>query len=327
MTRALVTGGCGFAGRHFVKGLVARDFHVTIVDDLSTGLELEAWPRHLRVGDERRMTFVRADVRDWVKAAESDFDLVIHLAAVVGGRMMIEGDPLKVATDLSIDATFFNWLVKQRRRPRKVVYASSSAVYPVGDQRPVGHRPLREELVDFGDQIGLPDFTYGWSKLTGELLSRHAARSYDLDVVVYRPFSGYGEDQDLTYPFPSIIDRVARRESPIVVWGSGDQLRDFIHMDDCVEAVFATMDRLAPGEALNLGSGQGTSFRQLAALACRIAGHSAEIVNDATKPEGVFARVGDCERMFRHYRPAISLESGIERALEFISIGKGARTV
>ena len=321
---ALVTGGCGFVGRHFVRWLLDHEFRVTVVDDLSTGLTPALWPSELKLADAAELTFHQADFREYAKeAGAADFDLVVHLAAVVGGRLTIEGDPLAVATDLAIDATLFNWLVKQRPLPRKLLYFSSSAAYPIGEQTAQQHRPLAEELIDFEvPQLGMPDMTYGWSKLTGEFLARHAADKYGLDVVIYRPFSGYGEDQDFTYPFPSIVRRVGQQESPIVIWGSGDQLRDFIHIDDAVEAVFASYDKLAPGTALNLGSGVGTSFRQLAQLACAVIGHKAPILNDPAKPEGVFARVGNCERMFRYYQPAITLEQGIARTYEY-QCGRG----
>ena len=271
---ALVTGGCGFVGRRFVRWLLEHDYQVTVVDDLSTGRALETWPAHLRLVDtwEDNVTFHTADFRDYAREASADFDLIVHLAAVVGGRMTIEGDPLRVATDLAIDATFFNWIVKQRPMPRKVLYFSSSAAYPINMQTAMCNQPLSEELINFDAQLDLPDMTYGWSKLTGEFLARYAALQYDLDVVIYRPFSGYGEDQDFTYPFPSIIRRVARGESPIVVWGSGRQLRDFIYIEDVVNAVFASASHLAPGEALNLGSGVGVSFRSLAELACQVLG-------------------------------------------------------
>ena len=311
---ALVTGGCGFVGRHFVKRLLEQNYNVTVVDDLSTGLPPERWPSHLRVLDMHRkhITFHLADFRDYAKEASPDFDLVVHLAAVVGGRMTIEGDPLRVATDLAIDATLFNWCVKTRAMPRKVLFFSSSAAYPITEQTSSHHRPLFEEMIDFDSRLALPDMTYGWSKLTGEFLARFAAQQYGLDVVIYRPFSGYGEDQDFTYPFPSVIRRVARGESPIVVWGSGDQLRDFIYINDVVEAVCASHPNLKPGEALNLGSGVGTSFRKLAEVACKVIGHKADVVNDVSKPEGVFARVANPDRMLKYYRPETSLERGIE---------------
>ena len=310
---ALITGGCGFVGRHYVKWLLEHDYQVTVVDDLSTGMAPECWPVHLRVPRQRQrqFTFLKGDFRDYARSASFPFNLVLHLAAVVGGRMTIEGDPLRVATDLAIDATFFNWVVKLRPLPGKVIYFSSSAAYPISEQG-AHHRPLSEDMINFSENLGVPDMTYGWSKLSGEFLARYASVSYGLNVVIYRPFSGYGEDQDFTYPFPSIIRRVARCESPLVVWGSGDQLRDFIYIEDVVEATFASAPHLEPGQALNLGSGRGTSFRELAEVACRVIGHRAEIVNDASKPEGVFARVADCERMFRYYRPTVSLERGIE---------------
>jgi GDP-L-fucose synthase len=265
---ALVTGGAGFVGRQFVRRLLEYDYHVTVVDNLSSGLPCERWPERFAVPpcDEPRLRFCHADARDYFREASADFELIIHLAAVVGGRLTIEGDPLAVATDLSIDAEFFNWLARSPTRPGKIVYFSSSAAYPIRFQTENCFRTLSEDLISFEDQLHMPDMTYGWSKLSGEFLARYAASAYELDVVTYRPFSGYGETQDFTYPFPSIVRRVASGESPIVVWGSGRQQRDFIYIDDVVSAVFATMGQLQPGDALNLGSGQGTTFFELAAL-------------------------------------------------------------
>lgn len=318
---ALVSGGCGFVGRHFVKQLLGRGYLVTIVDDLSTGLEVEGWPEHLRPGaaEKRRIIYRPVDFRDFMKASPPDFDLILHLAAVVGGRMKIDGDPLSVATDLAIDAMFFNWLAKSRHSDVTVLYFSSSAAYPIKYQTRSLHIPLAEELIDFDRGIDLPDMTYGWSKLSGEYLAQFAAKNYGIPVIIYRPFSGYGEDQDLAYPFPSIIRRVVNRESPIMIWGSGEQVRDFIHIDDVINAVFASFPRMRPGEVLNLGSGVGTSFRDLAELTCRVASLQAQVINDPAKPEGVFARVGDCRRMHGLYRPQITLEQGIEKALSFMT--------
>lgn len=315
---ALVTGGCGFVGRHFVKKLLDLKYQVVVVDDLSSGLPLDCWPKHLRPdGNESRLSVNHCDFRDYARETRADFDVIVHLAAVVGGRLIIDGDPLRVATDLAIDATFFNWAVKHCPLPRKVLFFSSSAAYPISEQTENHHCPLSEELINFDGFLGVPDMTYGWSKLTGEFLAQHAVEKYGLDVVIYRPFSGYGEDQDFTYPFPSIVRRAGRRESPMVVWGSGNQLRDFIHIDDIVRAVFASAWQMQPGETLNLGSGKGTSFAQLARMVCKVVGHETNVVNDATKPEGVFARVADCQRMFRYYQPTISLEEGISRSFDY----------
>ena len=316
---ALVTGGCGFVGRHFVKKLLQLDYQVTIVDDLSAGIPVDRWPSPVHLTHERqsRLTVHYRDFREYAATNTADFDLIIHLAAVVGGRLTIDGDPLKVATDLAIDATFFNWVVTHCPLPRKVMFFSSSAAYPIAEQAENHHRPLSEHLIDFSGYLGVPDMTYGWAKLTGEFLARHAVETYGLNIVIYRPFSGYGEDQDFSYPFPSIVRRVAGGESPVVVWGSGGQLRDFIHIDDVVEATFASAWKMRSGDVLNLGSGRGTSFIELAERTCRVIGHEAAIVTDTTKPEGVFARVGDCRKMFEYYRPKISLDEGIARAFDY----------
>lgn len=309
MKNVLVTGGAGFVGRHLVKRLLGLGCTVHIVDDLSTGIAPEINP------DDPSLDFFHMDCREFFRKFENVYDTIFHCAAVVGGRLTIDGDPLWVATDLSIDAEFFQWCVKAK--PKKVVYFSSSAVYPIQLQRKGQNVALSETFVNFAaSKISVPDMTYGWSKLTGELLAQYAVKNYNLDVVCYRPFSGYGEDQDPSYPFTAILHRVRNRENPLTIWGSGAQERDFIHIEDCVSAVLATMNELQPSEALNLGTGIPTSFKQLAALAAQLDGaHGLEIKPDTTKPEGVFSRVADPYKLNQWYKPEITLEMGIRSAL------------
>src|SRR5882762_4540552 len=101
---------------------------------------------------------------------------------------------------------------------------------------------------------GKPDMTYGWAKLTGEVLAGYAIQA-GLQVQVFRPFSGYGEDQALDYPFPSFIDRALRWAEPFEIWGDGTQTRDWIHIDDIVGATLAAIDQDVKGP-INLGWGR-----------------------------------------------------------------------
>ena len=316
--RAAIFGSHGFVGRHFARRLSNDGWELTLVDNLSTRGDWSA------AALPRNWEFSKSNLRDWLVARTPDkYDLIIHCAAVVGGRLKIDGDPLAVATDLAIDSDFFSWIIKAKRKPL-VVYFSSSAVYPIELQTREKHVALAECYVNFyGNRIGMPDQTYGWSKLSGEFLAQKAVHDYGADVKIYRPFSGYGEDQSLDYPFPSIIRRVVAGENPIKIWGSGDQVRDFIHVDDIVECVLQTMETLPAGDPLNIGSGIPTSFTELTAIACKrhyLTGkvvynaESAPIFSfDMSKPEGVFWRVADIYKMRRLYEPRIALEEGIDR--------------
>jgi nucleoside-diphosphate-sugar epimerase len=173
--------------------------------------------------------------------------------------------------------------------------------------------PLRETDIDLDDPQ-LPDASYGAVKLMGEQMARWA-EGEGLRVHVFRPFSGYSPDsQSLDYPFPSFIDRARRRADPFDVWGTGDQVRDFIHVDDLVVAALAAVDQDYRGP-LNLCSGEGVSFNQLATMVCNQVGYTPQIRHHVDAPTGVLYRVGDPTEMLKVYTPQVTLEQGIKRAL------------
>jgi nucleoside-diphosphate-sugar epimerase len=334
----LITGGAGFVGRHVVWHVLRNKIahEIWIVDNLFTGRHPDEWLlpqgfKRLEIGssveyrrDQFIVFFLRMDVRDFFRRALEfpfsrtlpRFGDVIHLASIVGGRALIEGDPLLVALDLSIDAEMFMWA--RVARPDRILYVSSSAAYPIQLQDKNISIPLKEEFIDFQNNLGMPDLTYGWSKLTGEYLARIAAQHYNLHVTCVRPFSGYGEDQELTYPIPAIASRVAKREDPLIIWGTGEQGRDFVHIDDCVELMFLAMEHISDGSAINIGSGVLTTFRQIAEMLARIAGYCPTIKPLIEKPSGVHSRYADMTLVQRKFgwRPKISLEEGLTRVYQ-----------
>jgi len=337
----LVSGACGFVGRNLVKRLLATTKATIIaVDDLSVGNHPNTWlPEgtpavrrgHVEVfGADQRLLFWKGDFKKFLYRLqdESDFlmqefgfevprfDDVFHFAAIVGGRAKIDGDPMAVALDLSIDAEFFYWVC--RHKPARVMYPSSSAAYPVslqGDQDAVA---LAESDIQFDGNLGKPDMTYGWSKLTGEYLARIAAAHYGVSVACVRPFSGYGEDQDLSYPVPAIARRAAGKEDPFEVWGSGKQGRDFVHIDDCIDAILLALDKISDGSAINIGSGRLTSFLDLIQIFSGFAGYQPTIKPLLDKPVGVHARYADNSYVAERYGwvPKISVEEGMRRVYE-----------
>jgi nucleoside-diphosphate-sugar epimerase len=282
--KVLITGNKGFVGRYFTEEL-SQIPNVSITGaDIKDGI----------------------DCRDLFKRDDTQYDLVIHLAAIVGGRESIEGRPLAVADNLSIDSEFFQWCLKTQ--PRKIVYFSSSAAYPVSLQC---DKDLKLKELDINLKFpGAPDMTYGWSKLVGEYLSQFVP-----NVHIFRPFSGYGWDQDLTYPFPMYVKRAVERHDPFEVWGSGEQTRDFIHMKDVVGAVLAAV-REGITEPVNLGTGRSTSFLQLAKLVSDEVGYTPEIKTNPDKPVGCMFRVSDNKKMLEFYTPKITLEQGISEAVK-----------
>lgn len=297
---ALVTGSTGFVGRHMIKELESRRWKVW-------GLDIT------HAGNECMTTSIQQ--------YKQPFDMVIHCAFNVGGRAAIDGTNMNFAKNLQLDSALFDWAV--RTKQKRVLYFSSSAAYPVWLQRrrppqQAQPAPLHENAIRFDrTDIGNPDANYGWAKLSGERLAEDARRN-GLSVSVVRPFSGYGEDQSLDYPFPSIVDRAKRGD--LTVWGPAGQTRDWIHIDDVVKGALAVVES-GTEDPVNLCTGIGTEMGALAefiwqvAGAPRIEGSIPQLTYLTDKPTGVFYRVGNPTRMHKYYTPQITLEEGIDRAL------------
>jgi nucleoside-diphosphate-sugar epimerase len=336
----LVSGACGFVGRNMVRRLLATtQDRIFMVDDLSIGIHPSLWIEPFRterfkdleiIGENKRLLFWKGDFRNLLfhlrhnprfiqETYNLDFERfadVFHFAAIVGGRAKIEGDPMIVALDLSIDAEFFYWVCNHK--PGRVLYPSSSAAYPVNLQTTDSALALKESDIDFKANLGTPDMTYGWSKLTGEFLAGIAAKHYGVSVACIRPFSGYGEDQDLTYPVPAIAARAARKEDPFEVWGTGRQGRDFVHIDDVIDFIMILMERINDGSAFNIGSGKLTTFLDLINIFTGFAGYKPVIKPLTDKPVGVHSRYCDMSLVFEKFgwKPRISIEEGMRRVYE-----------
>lgn len=284
--RALVTGSAGFLGRHFVAELERRGWDVYGVD--------------IADGD---------DALDFFRTTGRRFDLAVHCAAVVGGRRVIDQDPLKQVLNHALDAEYLHWC--ERTRPTRAVFLSSSAAYPVCLQRSPGVRLAETHIVP--GHAEEPDAGYGWCKLTGERLCAQA-RDAGVRLTVVRPFSGYGHTQSLDYPFPSFVARAVRRDDPFEIWGTGTQVRDWIHVDDVIDGTLAAVDAECYGP-VNLGTGRATSMLGLAGMICQAVGYKPRFDVDPDAPAGVQYRVADTAFMETMFAPRVTLEEGIARAL------------
>jgi nucleoside-diphosphate-sugar epimerase len=294
MSNILITGHKGFIGRHFSKRLSEMGHKITGLD--------------IKDGEEY-------DVRKWFRHPDFTqvFDMVIHCAAIVEGRCAIDLEPMRVATNLSIDSEFFNWAV--RTKQKKLICFSSAASYPLEVQNSDG------KIVSTEDQVSLTNFkaadqTYGFAKLALEVMADVARKAVpEMEVYVFRPFSCYGEDQSLDYPFSSFIKRIKDKANPFECWGDGEQVRDWIHNEDLLNAILAAIDKKIDF-TVNLCTGRGVSMNEIIKMMMDISGHHAPIEHKFDKPVGVKYRVGDPTKMNTFYKAKISLEEGIKRCFE-----------
>lgn len=290
----LITGDKGFIGRHF-RSRLENEGHTVFGVDIKDGSE---W-----------------DVRKWFYTDNANrvFDMVIHCAAIVEGRNAIDNEPLRVATNLSIDSEFFNWAV--RTGQKKLVCFSSAAAYPLAVQN------AEEDIISEEEQIDLTNFreadqTYGFSKLALEVLAEATRKAVpEMDIHVFRPFSCYGEDQSLDYPFSSFVRRIKDKVSEFECWGDGNQVRDWIHNDDLVDAIMLAVSS-KPGPTVNLATGRGVSMNEIIQMMMDISGHHVPIKHLLDKPVGVRYRVGSTARLNQFFTPKITLEEGIRRCFE-----------
>jgi nucleoside-diphosphate-sugar epimerase len=331
MKKALVTGGAGFVGRHLTKKLLDNRWEVSVVDSIESGSGAISpnigWPL-FEPRDYNNFTFTQIDCRNYFKQnPNQEYDYVFHLAAMVGGRATIENNPLLVSTDLAIDSDMWKWATTSKIS--KIVNFSSSAVYPVNLQTSMSDFVmLKEDMVSFENSLGLPDLTYGWAKLTSEYLGKIAWEKYGIKSVVFRPFSGYGPDQDLSYPFPSICQRAIENvnSEKFMIWGSGNQSRDFIHIEDCIRGVLLLLDLVNDGDAINLSTGIATTFIDFAKTATGNLGYNPDILGDDSKPTGVNSRVGDTSKQKGYgFEASITFQEGIDECLRYLERKKSLK--
>lgn len=306
--KALVTGAAGFVGRHVTAALAKQGWAVDAID----------LPSH----SQRPLPGVQRHYRGVGSLVDSGYftavhyDLAVHCAAFIGGRMTMEISPLEVLSrNLSIDGALFRWVA--RAQPERLIYISSSAVYPTSMQEAQWGMRLHEDFAPVYNPVAHigPDISYGFEKMVGERLAEEY-RAAGGRVTVVRPFSGYGEDQSLDYPFPSIIERVKStppNTGPIEVWS--DATRDFIHIDDFVHSMLLMAEMEVDGP-VNICTGRGVSMTELARMAYYAYwGADPEVKVLDGKPKGVAYRVGDDALYRTIYTPRIELEEGVHRAL------------
>lgn len=302
--RALVTGGAGFIGSHLVDALARAGESVRVLDRVVAGAR--STPSGFPAGIE----VVEADIRDaaLVREATREIDVVFHLAAEASVPRSVS-DPV-TCYDVNVAGTL-NVLVAARDAGcRRVVFASSSAVY--GDDPAL---PKRETMTP------RPTSPYASSKLAGEDLCAVFRRAYGLETVALRFFNVYGPRQDPNGPYaaviPRFIDAVRAGESP-VLYGDGEQTRDFVHVDDVARALaLAATTPGLPGGPYNVASGDSITLNQLVAVLGTVFGRAVPIRHEPERPGDIRHSAADVSaiRDALGFEPTITLEEGLARTV------------
>jgi UDP-glucose 4-epimerase len=306
MSTYLVTGGAGFIGSHIATALVERGHKVCVYDNLSSGRLSNL--AHLA----DRVEFIEGDLvnRADVERAVAHVEVVFHQAALASV-------PHSVAAPLETNAACVTGTVNmldaaRRAGVRRVVYAASSSAYG-DDPTPAKHERL----------VPAPLSPYAAAKLGGEFYCQAFTATYGLETVALRYFNVFGPRQDPKSQYAAVIPKfitemlAGRRPT---VFGDGKQSRDFVYIDNVVQANLLAADApAAVGRVINVGCGRSYNLLDLMAGINRALGTSIEPIFDAPRAGDVRESLADISlaRELLNYEPSVDFEEGLRRTIDY----------
>ncbi len=306
--RYMVTGGAGFIGSHTVEELVRRGHSVVVLDGLSAG------KKENLAGVEGKIEFVSGSVTDLdvVRGASRSVDCVLHLAARTSVPRSVK-DPLGT-NDVNVNGTLNVLVAARDAGVRRVVFAASSSVY--GDMPSL---PKTESMRP------LPTSPYGASKLAGEAYAQVFGHVYGLENVSLRYFNVFGPRQDPSSPYSSVLSRFVTAVldgSQPVVYGDGEQSRDFTYIENVVQAnLLASEAPGVSGMVFNVGTGQRYTLNQTLRLLETVSGQPVRTRYEPARSGDIRDSLADVSlaRAKLGYNPRIGFEEGLRRTWEWYS--------
>jgi nucleoside-diphosphate-sugar epimerase len=322
-SKTLVTGGASFIGSHLVDALLERGAKVRVVDNLSSG-KFENIRQHVEAG---RVDFAHANLADprVAEQAVKGINLVFHLAADHGGRGYVDLHQVACATNLALDGLMF--AACRKAGVDKVVYASSGCVYPNHLQTDPGQILYLTE-----DMVGPPydaDNLYGWAKLMAEMTLRAYSAETGMKSANCRYFTVYGDRGHENHAVIAMIARAFVKQSPYVVWGTGEQIRNWTHVSDIVSGTILAAEKIDDGSAVNLGTMERTRVIDCAKEVLRYSGHDAKIELHPEMPTGPLNRVADnsLARLLLGWEPKVKFMDGLHQTLDWYFKSKNRESI
>lgn len=330
--KVLVTGGASFIGSHLVDRLVELGANVRIADDLSSG-RMENLEYPLKFDEQRKcwvwegIEFFKGDLKDkcFTEMMMKEIVTVFHLAALHGGRGYIHTHPARCCTNMVLDQLVFEEASKAG--VESICFASSACVYPSHLQEETGSSYLlKEEDADpFVRDKASADLEYGWAKLMGEMALSAYHRQYEMKTSSVRIFTAYGPRENETHAIIALIAKTFIKMDPYVIWGTGEQDRNFTYVQDIVDALVLAAENIEDGSVVNAGRDDRITLNQAAELIFDIVGWKPKKVkHDLSKPQGVASRAADLNRARRllRWHPKVSYREGFQRTIEWYYANK-----
>lgn len=310
--KVLITGGAGFLGFHMAKYLVERGHEVLLVDNFFRG-KMDDELQFLMA--KEGVKFVKADltVKSNCEVLDKDVDQVCHFAAINGTRFFYEIPHEVLRVNIAALINILDWVVNSKCD--KVIFASSSEVYAGTINVNGGPIPTPENVPLVIENIINPRYSYGVSKIAGELLCLNYSKAHGFHVVIPRYHNVYGPRMGEDHVIPQLILKILDKEDPLTVQG-GSQTRAFCYVDDAVSATYELMNSSnCDGEIINIGSEEEISILGLLTKLSDISGFHPK-VKTASLPQGsVLRRCPDISKMKRltGWQPRTKLDEGLKK--------------
>ena len=307
MSTALVTGAAGFIGSNLAQALLDRGYRVRGVDNFATGRRSNLEPLSLR----EEFSFREADIRDADAMADAvdGVDFLFHQAAVASVPRSVE-DPV-TSTDANCTGTATVLDAARWADVDTAVVASSSSVYGAS-----------EELPKVETMPATPESPYALSKYFTEELALQCSDFYDIDTVALRYFNIFGPRQDPEGQYAAVIPKFVSLmldgERP-VIFGDGEQSRDFTHVDNAVQANVLAAEGDVTGEAFNVGSGGRVTVNELVDALNETLGTDLDPIHDDPRPGDVRHSHADVSKAAEllGYEPEVDFEAGLARTVDY----------
>jgi GDP-D-mannose 3',5'-epimerase len=324
MHKYLITGGAGMIGSNLVRELVDEGHTVSVVDNLWRGkLEYLTRDNGKPVIDFRSQFYNRdLSIAGACDDLVRDVDYVIHLADIVAGIGYVFSNQSELfRKNILINSNVINSVRKAASNLSGFIYAGTACSFPLTRQNSLEVIPLREDEL----YPAFPESAYGWSKLMGQYETELLENETGLLTCSLMFHNVYGAPCDFgerSQVIPALIRKAIRfPDEDFTVWGSGEQGRAFIHINDIVAAILLALKKGFGNGAIQIGPSVCTSIREIAEIIVKLSGKPITIKYDRSKPEGDKARSADYSKAkaILGWGPRVSLTDGIKQQYEWIS--------